>query len=208
MKNNELASNLSEGHRKEITKQIARKAALKNELKEQGFGSLGQAIVFEAGCGHGHWLTGFSQANPECVSVGIDLIAGRIGKAIAKKEKRSLTNVYFFKAELLEFLEVLPENVKFSNVVFLFPDPWPKARHHKKRMIQHSFLKRIANRMVEKGRCFFRTDDRSYFEWTCEHLQQSEYWEIDSQAEWLYEEETYFQNLMEAYFSVTAQVKI
>lgn len=198
---------LSEGHLRELRKQRERKLALKEAVLGEAFESLKQPIVFEAGCGHGHWLTSFSTANPNVVSVGIDLIAGRISKAKAKKEKRSLGNLHFFKAELLEFLEVLPPQVKFSSVVFLFPDPWPKARHHKKRMIQQSLLEKIAERMCENGLCFFRTDDQSYYDWTLDHLEQSKFWEIDPHGKWIFEEETYFQNLMGSYYSVIAQVK-
>ena len=200
------SSAVSVGYIKELKRQKERKEELKHCLDVDGFSSLKEAVLFEAGCGHGHWLTSFSKANPDTKCVGIDLIAGRISKANAKKEKRSLENVYFYKAELLEFLEMLPPKVQFSNVVFLFPDPWPKARHHKKRMIQKPLLERHAQRMSPGGKLYFRTDDRSYFEWTCDHIEQSDFWEMGPQEQWIFEEDTYFQNLMGTYFSVVARV--
>ena len=194
---------ISQAHARELEKQQQRKEALRVACDTAFAGC--SSLFFEAGCGHGHWLTSFSIANPDTKCVGIDLIAGRISKANAKKAKRSLENMHFYKAELLEFLEVLPPNIRFSNVVFLFPDPWPKARHHKKRMIQMPLLEGLAQRMSPDGKLYFRTDDRSYYEWTCDHIEQSDFWEMKPQDQWIFEEDTYFQNLMGSYFSVIAR---
>ena len=58
----------------------------------------------EIGCGHGHWLTNYAMANINITSVGIDLITKRVSKATAKKEKRNLSNLFFYKAEAVEFV--------------------------------------------------------------------------------------------------------
>ena len=194
---------LGEGYRKELKRQADRKEALSKTLAK--YVSVDTPIVFEAGCGHGHWLTSYASVCPDRLCIGIDLIAGRIEKANAKKYKRNLPLLYFIKAELNEFLEVLAPAVRFQAVVFLFPDPWPKARHHKKRMIQFPLLEALAERMVEGGALYFRTDDRSYFEWTEEHLAESPYWQIVRERGWLHEEATYFQDLMDGYYSLVAE---
>ena len=126
-----VAMELSEGHAKELAKQAARKTALKKECL-QILGGV-ERIVFEAGCGHGHWLTAYAEAHPEQTCLGIDLIAHRVRKGQEKCAKRDLPNLHFLKAELGEFLEVLPPEIRFDLTVFLFPDPWPKARHHRRR---------------------------------------------------------------------------
>ena len=74
-------------------------------------------------------------------------------------------------------------------------------------MIQSAFLEQLASRMEKNGLFYFRTDDRSYFDWTIEHLNESKFWQIKEGAEWLHEENTYFQNLMDGYFSVVAEVQ-
>ncbi len=196
---------ISASYARELEKQKQRKATLKTECAA----ALGSAdrILFEAGCGHGHWLTNYAVQNPQQNCVGIDLIAGRIRKAVQKRDKRGLGNLHFFKAELTEFLEVLPEHVRFDMIVLLFPDPWPKAKHHRRRMVQRAFLDAVADR-TDPGGCFcFRSDDVSYYEWTVEHLEMHPEWEIDSAAEWPYETETYFQEMMDSYQSVIARRK-
>jgi tRNA (guanine-N7-)-methyltransferase len=150
-------------------------------------------------------LTDYAAAHPETTCVGVDLISWRIRKGIDKKQKRGLENLYFYKAELGEFIEVLPPNLRFERAVFLFPDPWPKARHHRRRMIQRGLLDALASRTDPDGEFCFRTDDRPYFDWTIEHLENHPDWDIDPKAAWHHESETYFQGLMDGYFSVVAK---
>ena len=142
---------------------------------------------------------------PDRLCIGIDLIAGRIEKANAKKYKRNLPLLYFIKAELNEFLEVLAPAVRFQAVVFCSQIPGPKARHHKKRMIQFPLLEASAERMAEGGALYFRTDDRSDCVWTEEHFAESPYWQIARERSWLHEEATYFQDLMDGYYSLVAE---
>ena len=126
---------ITEAHARELEKQRIRKEELRAECEEvlQGV----DRILFEAGCGHGHWLTDYAEDTPDQFCIGIDLISFRIRKGLAKRDKRGLKNLHFIKAELGEFLEVLPERVRFDMTVLLFPDPWPKAKHHRRRWRRH-----------------------------------------------------------------------
>jgi len=194
---------ISEAHARELAKQAERKAVLKADLECALDGT--DRIVFEAGCGHGHWLTHFAETYPGQTCVGIDLISLRIRKACAKRDKRKLANLHFFKCELGEFLEVLEPRIRFDFTMLLFPDPWPKARHHRRRMVQPGFLDVVAERTDRGGRFCFRSDDRPYYDWTVEHLEAHPKWEIDPDAEWPFESGTWFQGLMDEYFSVVAR---
>lgn len=193
---------ISEGYAREKEKQAARKAELRGALAVDLEGV--DSILFEPGCGHGHWLTSYAEAHPETFCVGIDLISWRIRRAEAKRDKRGLNRLFFYKAELGEFLEVLPGHIRFDQTVMLFPDPWPKARHHRRRMVQTGFLDELAGRTPRGGRFCFRSDDRPYYDWTIEHLEVHANWQIEPHAAWPHEQETYFQDLMEQYDSVVA----
>ena len=74
-------------------------------------------------------------------------------------------------------------------------------------MVQQEMLTELARRTRPDGYFYFRTDDRPYFDWTIEHLEESRHWVIDSDAPWPHEKETYFQGLMETYFSVVARLR-
>ena len=71
-------------------------------------------------------------------------------------------------------------------------------------MGQHGTLNELAVRTRPEGCFYFRTDDRDYFDWTLEHLEENAHWRIDPNANWPHETETYFQSLMDSYFSVVA----
>tara|TARA_B100001564_G_scaffold68592_1_gene54210 strand:- start:361 stop:960 length:600 start_codon:yes stop_codon:yes gene_type:complete len=196
---------ITEAHARELAKQAARRAELVKMCRADLAGV--DRMLFEAGCGHGHWLTDYAEANPGTICAGIDLISWRVRKGDEKKAKRGLKNLYFYKAELSEFLGALPAAIRFDRTVLLFPDPWPKAKHHRRRMVQQSFLDEVARRTDQGGEFCFRSDDRPYFDWTVEHLSEHPEWEIDESAQWPYESETYFQSLMDEYYSVVAKRK-
>ncbi|WP_309385417.1 tRNA (guanine(46)-N(7))-methyltransferase TrmB [Cerasicoccus frondis] len=160
--------------------------------------------VLEIGCGHGHFLTAYATEHPEQSCVGIDLVTKRIDKGNAKAEKRNLTQLCFLKAELSEFLEALPEGMLFERVFMLFPDPWPKKRHFKNRMIQPAFLERLVEITTPEADFCYRTDHEGYFAWTVEHIEASPQWRIDPEAPWPLEETSFFQDMMDSWQSLIA----
>ena len=177
-----------------------RRAALEIELGE----SLAEdrSIVLEVGCGHGHWLTDYASSNSKEFCVGIDLIGDRIDRSNRKAARAGLSNICFIKAEAGEFLELLPTEVTIESVFVLFPDPWPKKRHWKNRIMNPAFLDSLANRCKEDARLHFRTDHEEYFEWTSELAPSLESWSVDPEAKWPFERETVFQSKADSYQSM------
>lgn len=162
-------------------------------------------IIFEIGCGHGDFLTAYAPLQQPAFCLGIDLVTKRIQSANKKVTKLGLPNAAFLKADLQELMAYLPDHVRFREVFMLFPDPWPKKRHFKKRMLQHALLKQLAARMGEGGMFALRTDHEGYFEWGLEHFRENPYWEIDPNTPWPFEKETYFQGFMESWQSLIAR---
>jgi tRNA (guanine-N7-)-methyltransferase len=158
----------------------------------------------EIGCGHGHWLNAYSDINRDITCVGIDLISKRIQKSNNKKDSFGRNNLFFYKAEANEFLHFKPLNIKIRNIFILFPDPWPKKRHHKRRLIQNEFLDLLKLHVCDKSLVYFRTDHLDYFKWTEEKFQNSENWKIIGDK-WPFEHETFFQNLLPNYKSLVAK---
>lgn len=163
-----------------------------------------ERILLEIGCGHGHYLAAYAEAHPEQFCVGIDLVSQRIEKAQRKVSVKNLDNLAFFKAECMECLECLPEETKIEAAFMLFPDPWPKSRHHKKRMIQPSFLTALGNRCEPGTPFYFRTDHSGYLQWTREHFAEHPDWEESAEVDWPFENPSFFQDFMEDYGSLVA----
>ena len=153
-------------------------------------------LTFELGCGHGHWLAAYSVAYPTEFCVGIDLITLRIQKSLRKQTKRELGNVLFMKAEATEFLDALPASTSLEKIFILYPDPWPKKKHHKNRFICPENLSRLAQRSTPGTQLHFRTDDADYFSWTVEHLRAHPQWELTAGQTWPFEQMTFFEERM------------
>jgi tRNA (guanine-N7-)-methyltransferase len=159
-------------------------------------------LVLEIGCGHGHFLTAYATAHPDRICVGVDIVRDRIERAKRKARRARLTNLHFLNADAEEFLQALPAAVEIAWVFVLFPDPWPKRRHHKNRLIQPAFLEALAKRAGAGATLHFRTDFEPYFETAVAIVKTHRSWEIADQAAWPFEFQTVFQARAPQYFSL------
>ena len=160
-------------------------------------------IVLEVGCGHGHFLTAYAAARPTQICVGIDLSLDRIARAERKRVRAGLANLHFIRADADDFFASLPAGTFFSALFILFPDPWPKRRHHKNRLLQPAFVAQIAERAGQGARLHFRTDYKPYFAEAAETLRASSAWRLVDEP-WPFEVETVFQRRAAGYQSLTA----
>jgi tRNA (guanine-N7-)-methyltransferase len=161
-------------------------------------------FLCEIGSGHGHFLTAYAAAHPGELCIGIDLIGERIARATRKRDRAKLPNLHFFQAEAHDFLAALPADATLGAIIVLFPDPWPKRRHHKNRLLQSAFLDTLATRAGRGTRLYFRTDHRGYFAHTTAVLAAHPLWRIDPAAPWIFESETVFQARAPTYHSLVA----
>ena len=164
-------------------------------------------LTLELGCGHGHWLAAYAERHPERLCVGVDLITKRVERASRKKHKRDLPRLHFIKAEATECLKAIPSSAKVNETVLLFPDPWPKKRHHKRRLISESFLDLLAERSLTGSKFYYRTDHEDYFLWTKEKMIKHKAWRLLSENQpWPLEHETFFQNILPNHKSIVSQI--
>ncbi len=181
----------------------ARRAALRAELA----GALPpapSAIVLEIGCGNGHFLTAYAGAHPDAWCIGIDLKLDRIGKALRKRDRATLANLHFLRCTADDFLAELPAAIRLRDIYVLFPDPWPKKRHHKNRLINPGFLDTLADRAGQGCRLFFRTDYRPYFDEAAAVIAAHARWRPLPPASFPFEHETIFQSRAPVYHSLGA----
>ena len=158
----------------------------------------------EIGCGHGHFLAGYAQAHPDRYGVGIDIAGGRLERARRKTDRAGLENVSWIQAEARLFLECVPEAIRFARVFVLFPDPWPKKRHHKNRLVNVRFLEALAGVCQPDAELHFRSDYLPYVEEAEEAIHTSDAWSLRPHAPWPWEQPSVFQNLATGYRSLAA----
>ncbi|MFO7724844.1 MAG: tRNA (guanosine(46)-N7)-methyltransferase TrmB [Oceanipulchritudo sp.] len=191
-------------HQRQLEARAFRVGSLRNRLSEMY--PPGTGITLEIGCGHGHFLTAYAQRHPGKACLGIDLLNRRIEKAEQKRSKRALGNLHFLKAEVTEFLEAWPRERGLERCFILFPDPWPKKRHLKNRILQPALLEALAALATPGAALHFRTDHEGCFEWGLEQIRSHPRWEIRAGAPWPFENASYFQELAGSYRSLSAAV--
>ncbi|TVR47663.1 MAG: methyltransferase domain-containing protein [Puniceicoccaceae bacterium] len=160
-------------------------------------------VTWEIGCGHGHFLAAYAKAHPAEFCLGIDLQGGRLARAERKRAASGLPNLAFLRAEARECLLEWPESTALGAVWVLFPDPWPKKRHHKNRLLGPDFLSLLARRARPGAPLYLRTDHADYFAAVAETLDQHSDWgatEID--PPWPLDQATIFQQRARRFHSL------
>jgi tRNA (guanine-N7-)-methyltransferase len=162
-------------------------------------------FVWEIGCGHGHFLTGYAAEHRDRLCIGIDVVLGRIERADRKRERAQLPNLHFVRAEAGDFLAALPANAVATEIYVLFPDPWPKRRHWKNRLMDAAFLTAAARRTGQGTRLYFRTDHEPYYLEVVALIQAHPDWQARPNAPWPFELPTVFQKRASRYHSLVAE---
>ena len=122
-----------------------------------------RALAVEIGFGNGNALAAFAAAHSDWNCVGVDVYQPGFGALMLACERESLTNVRIVNAEATTFLRHLAPNSVRAIHVF-FPDPWPKKRHHKRRLVNAEFVAAAAACLEPGGALALATDDAGYAE--------------------------------------------
>ena len=190
---------------------LPERTSLVKERREALRGLLGEIIpasgsfVWEIGCGHGHFLSAYARAYPEELCIGIDIASERIGRAERKRERGRIGNLHFVRADAEDFLASCPEGLSFERIFILFPDPWPKRRHHKNRVVNPAFLADAARGARKGAGLYFRTDHEPYFREVEAVLSAHPDWAVPAVPTWPFEEPTVFEKRAKGHFSLEAR---
>ena len=127
-------------------------------------------VVVEVGFGMGETTARIAAENPGTDYLGIEVHAPGVGSLLKQLEERSLTNVRVITHDAVEvFRDMVPPDSLAAIHVF-FPDPWPKKRHHKRRLLQPEFAALAASRLASGGRLHVATDWQEYADHVLEVL--------------------------------------
>jgi tRNA (guanine-N7-)-methyltransferase len=129
--------------------------------------------VLEIGFGNGENLASLAAAHPDRDYLGVEVHRPGVGRLLLSADEARLTNVKVICHDAVEVLErQLPERC-CDEVLILFPDPWPKKRHHKRRLIQSAFVELVASRLKPGGLLRLATDWAPYAEQMLQTLKAS-----------------------------------
>jgi tRNA (guanine-N7-)-methyltransferase len=123
------------------------------------------AIRLEIGFGGGEHLLHAARRNPDVGFIGVEPFLNGLAKAVTGIAREGIRNIRIYDQDAVQVLDWLPDK-SLARIDLLFPDPWPKKRHWKRRFANQDNLARIARVLEEGGEFRFATDVESYAEWT------------------------------------------
>ncbi len=125
-------------------------------------------VWLEVGFGAGEHLVWQAEQHPAVGLIGCEPYMNGVAKCLAHIERTGVSNVRLFTDDARLVMAALPEQ-SLSRTFVLFPDPWPKTRHHKRRFVQRDTLDVLAPLMKAGAELRLATDDPSYLPWMVEH---------------------------------------
>lgn len=140
-------------------------------------------VEIEIGIGKGRFLIDAALRREDVHYVGVEWAMKYVRMAHARCVRRGLLNVRFVRADAREFVEFFVPARSVSAYHIYFPDPWPKKRHHKRRLFDLAFLSEVERTLVQGGRLWLATDFGEYFDVMADLLSQSHAMR-DVEADW------------------------
>ncbi len=154
-------------------------------------------LEIDLGCGDGKFLMEMAAQFPDRDFLGVERLLGRVRKVCKKITRRRLDNARVLRLDSRYVVEWLLPAGSVSRLHLLCPDPWPKLRHHRRRLLQVEFFEAIRRTLLPGGEFLFMTDHQEYFHWAAgklaefgkfEHLSWTEdlffYPKTDFQIQW------------------------
>jgi tRNA (guanine-N7-)-methyltransferase len=126
-------------------------------------------VWLEVGFGGGEHLLEQARANPQVGLIGAEPYEAGVAKLLSKIESANTSNIRIHEGDARDVVDALPD-ASLGRVFILFPDPWPKTRHHKRRFVQTAMLDALARVMKQGAELRIASDDAGYVAWTLERL--------------------------------------
>lgn len=122
------------------------------------------SLELDLGCGDGTFLLEMARHYTDRQFLGTERLLGRVRKVCRRADREGLENVRVLRLDTAYAVRWLLPQGAFARIHLLFPDPWPKKKHHKRRMVQTPFLEDVRALLQPGGEFLFKTDHPDYFE--------------------------------------------
>ena len=140
-------------------------------------------VVLEIGFGNGESLLAHALEHPECNFIGIEVHEPGVGHCLLRAADSGIGNLKLIAHDAVEVLKHQVPAASLQRINLYFPDPWPKKRHHKRRILQPAFLELLHSRLMAEGTLHIATDWANYAEHIDELLDASALFNLDKRRE-------------------------
>jgi tRNA (guanine-N7-)-methyltransferase len=127
-------------------------------------------LVLEIGFGMGTSTAEIAKSNPKKNYIAIEVHSPGVGNLLKLIQENDISNLKIIQHDAVEVLNTMIKNDSLDGIHIFFPDPWPKKRHYKRRLIQDSFLKLMAQKIKQSGYLHIATDWEDYALWIIDLL--------------------------------------
>jgi tRNA (guanine-N7-)-methyltransferase len=125
-------------------------------------------LILEIGCGTGTATAEMALSEPDVDLIGVEVYRPGLAQLVQRIERDDIRNIRLIRGDAVEVLERMLAPESLTGVRVFFPDPWPKSRHHKRRLLQPPTVALIASRLVPGGVLHVATDHAEYAEYIAE----------------------------------------
>ena len=171
----------------------------KNKWKSM-YKNADKPFYLEVGCGKGGFISQMALLHPEINFLALDMVDAMLGLAKRKIEEaygqaeKEVDNVILTRYDIERIDGILGEKDKVERIYINFCNPWPRGKHHKKRLTHPKQLEKYRDFLVEEGEIYFKTDDTNLFGNSVSYFQQAGF-TILKQTENLAEEKDFWENI-------------
>jgi tRNA (guanine-N7-)-methyltransferase len=131
-------------------------------------------VVAEIGFGMGRATWQIAMDNPTVNYLGLEVHTPGVGRLLSDLDSRGIGNVRIFRHDAIEVFERMIAPCSFAGLHIFYPDPWPKKRHHKRRLIRDGLAELLASRLASGAYLYFVTDIEEYGLWALDVLSRTE----------------------------------
>ena len=124
----------------------------------------GNYSLLDIGFGAGETLVSIAQNKLDISLLGAEVYQSGIGTVLSKADKFNLENIRIVNEDAEDLLQNKILNNSFDAIIMFYPDPWPKRRHHKRRLIKKEFIDLLNKKLKPNGIFYFKTDWKDYFD--------------------------------------------
>lgn len=157
-------------------------------------------LHLEIGMGKGQFIHTLASRHPDINYIGIEMYSSVLYRALERREKTELDNLYFLRFDAKYIEDIFAQN-EVNKIYLNFSDPWPKDRHAKRRLTSPAFLAHYDRILTKEGTIQFKTDNRPLFDFSVDSVNESEIWHIDELTYDLHHSEFVEDNIMTEYES-------
>ena len=141
-----------------------------------------EKLALDIGFGAGETTAYLSKAKPNMSIIGAEVYLSGIGSLLSKIRNENLQNIKILNSDVVAFLE--NNDAYFFDLVLMFyPDPWPKRKHHKRRLLKDDFLQLLNKKVKKEGIFYFKTDWQHYFDEVMKIELDSKTWQVIKKKE-------------------------